>query len=273
MLRILAIIIGAGFIAALGVGAWMILSDLKQSPTIVNVTTDIHAGKQSKRDYTRYTPGNIVYPRRGPDAFVEFLKQPGDIYISLGDNTNTCRDAGDYAPRLRAIADASDKSVYFGFGNHDCDPSFTEHLSGEKYYFVDFGRWRMIVLNSEEADYNPGGHNFGGFSEEQLAWLVRTLDTRRAVVLALSKPPFDKDLVTPKSSWHAFFEIVREHPNIRHVLGGDYHVFHETRAVDGVEYHFVQALTLEGSPGRFLRLELDNSWLRSLWRDWRAHRE
>lgn len=256
---------------ALGIlGAVLVLSavmwDLNQSPTLVNVTTDIHAGKARERDYTRYTPGNIVYPAQGPEAFQKFLTEPGDVFIALGDQSNTCRDAEEYDNILADIVRASGKTVYFGFGNHDCDPYFSQFLAAEKYYFRDFGRWRLIVLNSEEEHYNPGGQDYGGMSAPQLEWLVTALDTQRDVVLAISKPAFDKDLVTPKENWKRFFEIVRSHRNVKHVLGGDYHVFHETREVDGVQYHFVQALTLDSHQGRFLQLRLDNSWAR-LWMD------
>jgi len=221
----------------------------------LNVTSDIHAGSQKKRDYSKSTPGNIIYPSKGVSYFSAFLNQPGDIYIALGDNSNKCKDAKKYDKKLRKAVDKSGKQVYFGFGNHDCDKGF-KYLSGSKYYSVDKDGWRIIVMNSEEVSYNPTGQNDGGFSDEQIKWLKEKLDTDKKIVIAISKPPFRKDTVTPKPTYEKFFEAIKD-TNVKHVLGGDYHVVHKTKEVDGVKYHFVQALTLKGSQGRYLKLDLD----------------
>ena len=215
----------------------------------LNVTSDIHAGKQKTRNYEKYTPGNTIYPKKGERAFKSFLGQPGDVYLALGDNSNTCKDASKYDKKLAKAVAKSGKQVYFGFGNHDCDKGF-KYLSASKNYIVDKEDWRIIVLNSEEGD------STGGFSESQLKWFEEKLDTDKKVVVAASKPAFQKDLKTPKPTFEKFLSIIKEHDNVKHVLGGDYHVFHETKEYDDVKYHFVQALTLKGSQGRYLKLEL-----------------
>ncbi len=226
----------------------------------LNVTTDIHAGAAKKRDYTKYTPGNVIYPKKWGGAFDHFLATPGEVYLSLGDNSNTCKDAKKHDKKIAAKVAKSGKTVLFGYGNHDCDPYFSRYLHpGSKYYSYDRGNWRIIVLNSEEA--NSGGDEYGyglgGFSQTQIDWLKGQVNTDKKVVLAISKPAFMRDLVTPKHTYAPIFQIINENSNIKHVLGGDYHVFHETRVVNGVQYHYVQALTLKSAPGRFLQLSLE----------------
>lgn len=236
---------------SIGVFVFVLLFGLASSADAftLNVTSDIHAGKQKKRDYTKYQAGNIVYPKKGESFFKAFLNNPGDLYIALGDNSNTCSDAKKYDQKLAKAVAKSGKQVLFGYGNHDCDKGY-KYLSSAKHYVVDKEDWRIIVLNGEEGD------STGGFSKSQMDWFEDKLDTDKKVVVAVSKPVFQKDLVTPKPTFSEFLSIVKKHDNIKHVLGGDYHVFHETREYDGVKYHFVQALTLKGSQGRFLKLDL-----------------
>lgn len=241
---------------SIGVFIFVLLFGLASSADAftLNVTSDIHAGKQKKRDYTKYQAGNIVYPKNGESFFKAFLNNPGDLYIALGDNSNTCKDASKYDKKLAKAVAKSGKQVLFGFGNHDCDKGF-KYLSASKYYSFDKENWRIIVMNSEEVYSNPDGQNEGGFSDTQIEWLKGKLDTDKNIVIAISKPAFKKDLVTKKQTYEKFFKAI-EGKNVKHVLGGDYHVFHETREYDGVKYHFVQALTLKGSQGRFLKLDL-----------------
>jgi Calcineurin-like phosphoesterase len=220
----------------------------------LNVTSDIHAGKQKTRNYTKYTPGNVIYPKKGESFFKAFLNRPGDIYLALGDNSNTCGDAKKYDQKLAKAVAKSGKRVYFGYGNHDCDKGY-KYLSSSKNYVVDRDDWRIIVLNSEEKDSAVGG----GFSDAQMDWFEKQLDTDRKVVVAASKPAFDKTYTVPKPTFERFLSIVKKHENVKHVLGGDYHVYHfmkEYEEYPGVKFHAVQSLTLKGSQGRYLSLEL-----------------
>lgn len=240
---------------SIGVFVFVILFGITSSAEAftLNVTSDIHAGKQKKRDYSRYTQGNIVYPKKGEAFFKGFLAQKGDVYIALGDNSNKCSDAKKYDKKLAKAVAKSGKQVYFGFGNHDCDKGY-KYLSSAKHYVVDKEGWRIIVLNGEEGDQT------GGFSSSQLEWFEKQLDTDKKVVVAVSKPAFQIDLITPKPTFKDFLSIVKKHDNIKHVLGGDYHVHHVTKEFEeyeGVKFHFVQALTLKGSQGRYLKLELE----------------
>jgi len=225
----------------------------------LNVTSDIHAGKQKKRDYSKYTAGNVVYPKKAEKYFKNWLKNSGDVFLALGDNSNTCKDAKKYDRKLRKAVEKSKKAVYFGFGNHDCDKGFY-YLSGSKYYTIDKDGWRIIVMNSEENGESKDGYGLGGFSDKQMEWLKEQVKTDKKVVIAASKPAFEKDLKTPKTTYKELFKVIEDNENIKHVVGGDYHVFHQTKEFDeykGVKFHFVQALTLKGSEGRFLRLDLD----------------
>lgn len=221
----------------------------------LNVTSDIHAGGQKKRDYTRYQEGNVIYPKKWGSAFDRFLATPADVYLALGDNSNKCGDAKKYDKKIAKKVQKSGKKVYFGFGNHDCDKGYF-YLSSAKHYVVDKGNWRIIVLNSEEKESDLGG----GFSDSQLDWFEDQLKTDKNVVVAASKPAWDKTYTVPKPTFKRFLSIIKEHDNVKHVLGGDYHVFQFTKEYDeypGVKFHAVQALTLKSSPGRTLKLNLE----------------
>jgi len=220
----------------------------------LNVTSDIHAGKQKTRDYRKYTPGNVIYPKKGESFFKAFLNEPGDVYLALGDNSNTCGDAKKYDQKLAKAVAKSGKRVYFGYGNHDCDKGY-RYLSSSKNYVVDREDWRIIVLNSEEVSSDLGG----GFSSSQMDWFEKQLDIDKKVVVAASKPAFDKTYTVPKPTFERFLKIIKKHENVKHVLGGDYHVYHFTKEYEeypGVKFHAVQALTLKGSQGRYLSLDL-----------------
>lgn len=232
-------------------------SSTAQAMTI-NVTTDIHAGSPKKRDYTKYTAGNVIYPKKGTKHFNNFLASPADIYIALGDNTNTCKD-WKYAKKLRSAVDKSGKVVLFGFGNHDCDKGFKYLHQGSKYYTYDKGNVRVIVLNTEELYNNIGGQNEGGMSGTQIEWLKTQLDTEKRIVIAMSKPAYHKDLKTPKDAYRPFFEAIKGKDNIEHIFAGDYHVFNAVVAYLGypnIRWHYVPALTLQASPGFFQQIEM-----------------
>jgi hypothetical protein len=242
-------------ILSIGMFAFVLLFGLASSADAftLNVTSDIHAGKQKTRDYRKYTPGNVVYPKKGEAFFKGFLAQKGDVYLALGDNSNTCSDAKKYDQKLAKAVAKSGKQVYFGFGNHDCDKGY-KYLSSAKYYVVDKEDWRIIVLNSEQGDAT------GGFSDSQLDWFEDQLDTEKNIVVAASKPAWDKTYTVPKPTFERFLSIVKNHNNIKHVLGGDYHVYHFTKEYEeypGVKFHAVQALSLKGSQGRYLKLDLE----------------
>lgn len=225
----------------------------------INVTTDIHAGGQKKRDYNKYLAGNVVYPKKWGSAFDRFLASPADLYIALGDNSNKCSDAKKYDKKIAAKVAKSGKKVLFGFGNHDCDKGFKYLNPGSKYYVYDKGDVRVIVLNTEEIINNNDGQNDGGLSDTQLSWLKEQLKTDKKIVIAMSKPAYKKDMVTRKGTFKEFFKLVEDSGNVEHIFGGDYHVPNAVKTyteTGDTKWHFVPALTLKGSFGTFHQIKI-----------------
>ena len=217
----------------------------------LNVTSDIHAASKKKRDYSKYTAGNVVYPKKAEKYFKNWLKNSGDVFLTLGDNSNTCKDAKKYDKKLRKAVDKSKKEVYFVYGNHDCDKGF-RYLSSSKYYAIDKDGWRIIVVNTEEGDAK--------ISETQLSWLKEQVNTEKKIVIAMHEPAFSiVDRTSVDARFQPFLDIVKANKNIKYVLAGHYHVFNETKEIEGytAKFVYVQALTLKGSEGRFLRLDLE----------------
>lgn len=220
----------------------------------VSVTTDIHADNKKKRDYTKYTPGNIIYPKKWGTAFDSFLATQADVKIALGDNTNRCDKK--YANK---VAKKANGTVLFGYGNHDCDKTWNVLRGGSKHYSQDYGNVRIIVLNTEEVFHNTDGQNDGGFSQGQIDWFKSQLDTEKRIVIAMSKPAYKKDLTTRKSTFEAFFKVIEGKDNIEHIFAGDYHVFNTVKTykdTGNIQWHYVPALTLKASPGFFHQIKM-----------------
>lgn len=220
----------------------------------INVTSDIHADKTKKRDYSKYTPNNIIYPKKWGGAFDKFISTPADVYIALGDNTNKCNTK--YAKKVAAKAGGR---VLFGFGNHDCDKTWPYLRGGSKHYVQDYGNVRVIVLNTEEIYHNTDGQNDGGFSSGQIAWLKDQLRTEKDVVIAMSKPAYKKDIVTKKTTMQPFFDVIDGKSNIKHIFAGDYHIHNAVKTypdTGAIQWHYVPALTLKSQFGAFHQIKL-----------------
>ncbi len=218
----------------------------------LNVTTDIHAGSQKKRDMSKYTAGNIISPKKWDKYFKGFMSSNADVYLTLGDNTNTGKD-WKKARDIRKLLDKKfqGKTVLFTYGNHDSDKGF-RYLSSQKYYAFDKENWRIIVVNTEEGDAK--------ISDTQLSWLKEQVKTDKKVLIAMHEPAFSiYDRTTVDARFQPFLDIVKANKNIKYVLGGHYHVFNETKEVEGYEAKFVyvQALTLKNHEGNFLKLNLE----------------
>jgi len=210
----------------------------------LNVTSDIHAGDKKTRDYSSDGWRNIVHPKKWDKYFGAFLKSNADLYLTVGDNVNN-GEKGQSAG-LQKMSKKAKRKVLFGYGNHDGSKNFKRYLAGALYYAYDKDGWRIVMLDTMN------------FDQTQQDWLKKQLDTDKKVLIAMHYPPFSQDLKTPANS--VFLNIINGKDNVKYVLSGHYHVFqNEVREYDdyaGVKFIFVQALTLDGHEGNFLKLEL-----------------
>lgn len=74
----------------------------------------------------------------------------------------------------------------------------------------------------------------------------------------MHEAPFVVNTKEPIGEFESFLEIVKENENIKYVLNGHSHLS-ESKTVDGytAEFITVQPLTLKGSVGKFLKLNLE----------------
>jgi predicted phosphodiesterase len=215
----------------------------------VNITADMHAGKESKRDKgDRDGVRNITYPKKWKGNFKNFLNDQADLYLILGDNINGSKKDYKLYRDMRVIVGKSKREALFVKGNHDKDKNY-KYLSASKYYVTDKDNWRIIVLDTNER---------GKFSQTQLDWFKEALKTDKKVLVAMHEPPFVVNTKEPIGEFESFLEIVKENENIKYVLSGHSHLF-ESKTVDGyaAEFITVQPLTLKGSVGKFLKLNLE----------------
>lgn len=215
----------------------------------LNVTSDLHASTKSKRDKgIEYGVQNIIYPKKWKGNFKNFIKDDADLYLILGDNINGSKKDYKFYREMRKIVDKKKRTALFVNGNHDTDKKYN-YLSAKKYYSTDKENWRIIVLDTNENDK---------ISQTQLNWFEGELETDKKVLVAMHEPPFAVHSSDVVGAFGPFLDIVKENENIKYILSGHSHLS-ESKTVDGYEAEFitVQPLTLRGSVGEFLKLDLE----------------
>ncbi|KKP68498.1 MAG: hypothetical protein UR66_C0005G0045 [Candidatus Moranbacteria bacterium GW2011_GWE1_35_17] len=215
----------------------------------VNITSDMHAGSKNKRDKgDRDGVNNVTYPKKWKKNFRNFIKDPADLYLILGDNINGSKKDYKLYRDMRLVVNKKKRAALFVKGNHDTDKKYN-YLAAKKYYITDKDNWRIIVLDTNETNK---------ITQTQLDWFKEMLNTDKKVLVAMHEPPFVVNSTEPIGEFGPFLEIVKEHENIKYVLSGHSHLS-ENKTVSGYtpEFITVQPLTLRGSIGKFLKLELE----------------
>lgn len=215
----------------------------------LNVTSDLHAGKQSKRDKgNEHGVMNITYPRKWKTNFRNFIKDDAGLYLILGDNINGSKKDYKFYREMRTIVSKKKREALFVKGNHDTDKKYN-YLSTKKYYSTDKDNWRIIVLDTNEDNK---------ISQTQLDWFEEELKTDKKVLVAMHESPFAVHSSDIVGEFGPFLDIVKENENIKYVLSGHSHLS-ESKTVDGygAEFITVAPLTLRGSVGKFLKLNLE----------------
>ncbi|HBI16681.1 MAG TPA: hypothetical protein DDY52_00775 [Candidatus Moranbacteria bacterium] len=216
---------------------------------MLNVTSDLHAGKQSKRDKgDEHGVRNITYPKKWKKNFRNFIKDEAGLYLILGDNINGSKKDYKFYKEMRTVVNKKKREALFVKGNHDTNKKYN-YLSAKKYYSTDKENWRVIVLDTNEDNK---------ISQTQLDWFKEELKTDKKVLVAMHEPPFAVHSTDIVGAFGPFLEIVKENENIKYVLSGHSHLS-ESKTVEGymAEFITVQPLTLRGSVGRFLKLNLE----------------
>ncbi|MEI8096663.1 MAG: metallophosphoesterase [Candidatus Moraniibacteriota bacterium] len=220
--------------------------------------TDIHADRFKRRSVESGT----VYPKQYedyiPKVFDALRAQGIDTLITSGDNVNS----GDtnYSRALEKMAQEKHMRVIWTMGNHDSEKSMASFgITGNKYYFVDYGNTRIIVINDIEITKETGDYR-GGIDATQLDWLRDVLKTDKQVMITMHIPIFPLSLETVVMSQYAEFEkIIRESGNVKIVFSGHFHIPWQ-KELNGVRYYGEAALTRDDYKGAYGVINLkDNS--------------
>ena len=214
----------------------------------VGVIADMHASSKKERKKSKT---NRLYPKRYNKNIRPALAKNFDLYILLGDQTND----GDKKYTKKVISLFKNRNVYYTLGNHDKKSSWKLFMpSQEKYYFKDRDNWRLIFLNSNEADGN--GEGFIGAT--QLNWLKDALKTDKKVFIAMHHPIFQKsgsDQVI--AVYSELKKILEDSGNVEYVFSGHKHTRNDCQKDNDIEYCFVPALSLRGLEGAYRSVNLD----------------
>lgn len=229
--------------------------------------SDIHADRFKRRDI----PSGLMFPRRYSDylpKMFDAMRQQGiNTVIATGDNTNSGDE--NYARDLERIAKEKHMDVIWVKGNHDTDQVMADlGVTGNKYYYIDHGNTRIVVLDDVE---NDGGY-LGSIDQNQLNWLKETLKTEKQVVVAMHIPIFrevDLDKIHDLQSgdfsgagdlldrYAALENIFRASDNVKLVISGHWHLpWH--KEYDGITYYGEAALTRESYSGAYSVIDLQN---------------
>lgn len=149
--------------------------------------------------------------------------------VLLGDLTHHGR-RGAYQ-RLRAILDAATIPVIPMLGNHDRREAFLEVFSdaplaeGFVQSVRDFGRTRLITLDSLDGPPYPERHHAGRLCETRLRYLEIALATRdgRHAIVCIHHPPFDTGIIgmdrIKLAEGDAFLDLLARHGNLHLIFG------------------------------------------------------
>jgi 3',5'-cyclic AMP phosphodiesterase CpdA len=235
----------------------------------VGIVADIHAGNKeiiSKNRERGYFPAHYCQNLEG-------IKKSGvDYILTLGDNTLN----GTKTEAFKILNCLEGHDVIWTKGNHDKEVAW-QYFNTPNYYSKDFGKWKIIVLDSSKMD--PGGS--GGFYQEQLFWLKDQLYNSENVLIAMhhnmfryrplfrnppglenifsvgKNPYWNPEIMEVYPQYRIFKNILEESGKVRYVYSGHVHGRNGCNKINGIEYCSVPALSLKDSEGYFAVLQLE----------------
>lgn len=229
----------------------------------IGVIADIHAGSKEVRNKNKYTPGNIVYPRKYKTYFRRVLAQLKDSgvqkVLALGDQTDAGKDKK-RAKNLVSLAKQAGMEMIWVRGNHE-SRSATKKIffpDGLLYYEQELDDWKIIILDTNE---NLSLVN-GGIKEKQLQWLEEKISgTEKNILIAMHHPIFRIREELPDriaSNYQEFEELISASGKVKYVLAG--HVHPKTlfeKKLHDVQYYILPPLTIKGNLGYHMVLDLE----------------
>lgn len=219
--------------------------------------TDIHADRFKRRSVESGTVYPKQYEEYIPKVFDALRAQGINTVFTSGDNVNSGDD--NYGRALERMAQEKHMRVIWTMGNHDSDKSMAPlGITGDKYYFVDYGNTRLVVIDDVEVTRKTGDYS-GSIDETQLNWLRDVLKTDKQVMITMHIPIFPLSLETVVMSQYEEFEkIIRGSGNVKIVFSGHFHIPWQ-KELNGIRYYGEAALTRDDYKGAYGVIDLKNN--------------
>ncbi|MGW8185023.1 MAG: metallophosphoesterase family protein [Candidatus Moraniibacteriota bacterium] len=227
------------------------------SPLKIGFIADIHAGDQSTRSDGEEAI-NVLIPNSFEKNVSGALQEmeDSDLIIALGDSLN--RPSRKNTRKLLEITE--DYPMVWVKGNHDKLLHYNELLSKERYRYIDKKGWRVIVLDNSATYPNKSSideHGRGLIDEEQLAWLKKSLQTKKNVVIVMHLPMLKRgDFNTIREDYKYLEELFIQSGNVKHIFSGHLHIYDEQIERNGIMHHLVPSISLESRQGFYYKIEL-----------------
>jgi len=240
--------------------SWSV-APLNPKTITIGVITDIHAGSQDERTQG-LEENNILYPSKFEENLRPALEKMKDydVILTLGDNLNATSKK--YPQKLLDITKGY--PMIWTKGNHDEDKMFKLFHQPKNYYYIDKGKWRIIILDNgnidHSIDYAKGAYIPRGYMEpEQVEWLKETLKTDKKIIVSMHVPIFDRydfEKVYPQMEY--LKKMFEDSGQVKYVLSGHFHINDWHKSINGIEYYIIPSISLKGGEGYFMTLTLPN---------------
>lgn len=212
--------------------------------------TDIHADEKEKIDGGR---SGMLYSSLYEEYFSNFLekmKNEGvEIVISTGDNTNDGEN--EYAKKLKEIEDKKDIKVLWTKGNHDrVNKKVMENLgvSAPYYYFYDFEKVRIIILNVTDEEER--------IDDKQMKWFEQVVsETSVPIIVSMHIPIINYEKKEVFEKFKELEEYISKSKKIKYVISGSLHNQEEFK-LNNVWYKTGNAFLLEDHLGDYYIIEI-----------------
>jgi len=212
----------------------------------ITIATDLHAGKNPAE-------GEEYDPREWKEKLDYLMGKSTNSKFIVMTGDNQQRPSYEMANLLKEYEKQSGKDFIWVNGNHDGNI----YLDDQKYFYKDYGNWRMIALyNLEIGDSDGYDYECVKIDEEQMNWLKKSLEVDKKKIVFLHCPVFSNDN-GKKEIRERNRELVELFNNngVAYVYSGHWHTGDFRTKIDNVDYRVLLQLDSHGEFYDILNLE------------------
>ena len=203
----------------------------------ITIATDLHAGKEPAE-------GEEYDPREWKEKLDYLVGKSTNSKFIIMTGDNQQRPSYEMANLLKEYEKKSGKDFIWVNGNHDGNI----YLEDQKYFYTDYGNWRMIALyNLKIGDSDGYDYECVKIDEEQMNWLKKSLEVDKKKIVFLHCPVFSNDN-GKKEVRDRYKELTELFNNsgVSYVYSGHWHTGDFRTKIDNVEYRVLLQLDSYG---------------------------